>query len=174
MRRFVILAFALVALIGAPGEASAVLGHSFGIGLHYLRNISELDEDLDDGEGGFDQNSFGLIGSYQFGMPLVTLEGNVEYVMDYVGSDHGLIEPSAYVLTSGLLYLGAGIGIGYIDGDWQSDPFYALRGGVNFGLAGLALDVYASYRFQQDEEIEDLTGEDLDSLTLAAVFRFGG
>jgi hypothetical protein len=174
MRRFVILTSALVALLGVPKEASAIIGHSFGIGLHYLRNISELDEDLDDGEGGLDQNSFGLLGSYQFGMPLLTLEGNLEYVPDYIGSDHGLVEPSFYVLTNGLIYFGGGIGIGYIDGDWQSDPFYALRAGVNLGVGGIGLDVYGSYRFQEDEEIEDLTGEDLDSLTFAAVFRFGG
>jgi hypothetical protein len=41
-------------------------------------------------------------------------------------------------------------------------------------VGGIGLDVYGSYRFQEDEEIEDLTGEDLDSLTFAAVFRFGG
>jgi len=169
MKRFAVIVLAVFALTWAPQEASAIVGTSLGVGLHYLRNIG----DLGDAEG-LDQNSFGLIGSFQFGMPLVTLEGNVEYVPDYVGSDHGLIEPSAYILTSGLIYFGGGIGIGYINDEWQSDPFYALRAGVNFGLGGISLDTYATYRFQSDDEIEDLTGEDLDSLTLAAVFRFGG
>ena len=150
------------------------MGHSLGIGLHYLRNIGELDSELDDGEGGLDQNSFGFIGSYQFGLPLITLEGNVEYVPDYIGSDHGLIEPSAFILSSGLIYLGGGIGIGHIDGEWQDEPFYAIRAGVNFGLGGLSLDTYATYRFQGDDQLEEVTGEDLDSVTIAAVFRFGG
>ena len=169
MKRFAVIASAVGALICAPGEASAIVGHSFGIGLHYLRNLADLQE----GEG-FDENSFGMIGSYQFGMPLVTFEGNLEYMMDYVGSDHGLVEPSAYVLTNGRIYFGGGIGIGYIDGEWQSDPFYALRAGMNFGLGEVHADVYTSYRFQSDDNIEDLTGEDLDSLTFAGVLRFGG
>ena len=169
MKRFAVIASAVAALICAPGEASAIVGHSFGIGLHYLRNLADLQE----GEG-FDENSFGMIGSYQFGMPLVTLEGNVEYVPNFLGTDHGLVEPSAYLVTSGLIYFGGGIGIGYIDGNWQSDPFYALRLGVNLSLGGLGLDVYTTYRFQQDDDVEELTGEDLDSLTFAGVLRFGG
>jgi hypothetical protein len=64
--------------------------------------------------------------------------------------------------------------IGYTDGDWQKNPFYALRAGVQFPLGGLALDGYASYRLQKNKEIEDITGEDLDSITFAALLRFGG
>jgi len=169
MKRFVIMVSAIAALMCAPGQASAIVGHSFGAGLHYLRSLGNLDE-----KGGLDENNFGVIGSYQFGMPILTVEGNVEYVPNFLGTDHGLVEPSAYLITSGLIYFGAGIGIGYIDGNWQSDPFYALRAGVNLSLGGLGIDVYTTYRFQQDDDIEDLTGEDLDSLTFAGVLRFGG
>jgi hypothetical protein len=173
MKRFILAAAVTSAVLGstliAPREASALVGSSLGIGLHYLRNLGELE--TDDGDFEFDENSFGFIGSYQFGMPLITIEANVEYVIDYLGTDESLIEPSIYAVTSGLIYFGVGAGIGHIDGEWQDDPFYALRGGVNFGLGGLSLDVYTTYRFQKDDELEELTGEDLDSLTFAAVLR---
>ena len=60
----------------------------------------------------------------------------------------------------------------HTDGDWQDHPFYALRGGVDLPLGGMALDAYATYQFQDGGELENLTGEDLDSLTFAAILRF--
>jgi hypothetical protein len=89
-----------------------------------------------------------------------------------LGSDDDLFEPSAYLLFGSMIYGGAGIGIGHINGDWQSDPFYALRLGVDFPIGKLSGDVYGTYRFQKDDDLEDLTGEDLDSVTLAGVLRY--
>jgi hypothetical protein len=150
-------------------SATSYAGGSIGGGIHYLRNLG----DISTSTVNLDQNSFSLIGSYQHGLALLKVEGNLEYIFNYIGTNNSMWEPSAYVLTSGLIYGGAGIGIGYIDGDWQNDPFYALRLGVNFGLAGLALDVYGTYRFQNDSDLKALTGEDLNSVTFAALVRFG-
>ena len=35
--------------------------------------------------------------------------------------------PQGWALVGSVLYGGAGIGIGNFDGEWQDDPFYALR-----------------------------------------------
>lgn len=164
----------IVLLMGTTlmtGAANA--GGSLGGGLHYLRNLGDI---TDDGAIDLNQNSIGLIGSYQYDIRMFKLEGNVEYIFDYVGTGHAMWEPSAYGLF-GLgalpLYAGAGIGIGYTDDQWQQNPFYALRAGVNLPLGQMGLDLFATYRFQSDTDLKNLTGEDLDSLTFAGVLRFG-
>jgi len=170
MKRFLV-ALLLVATVMATPAISSAAGMTFGAGLHYLYNMGDIDEaeELD-----LSKNSFGLIGSLMFNAGLINVEGQVEYIFDYLGSDESMTIPSAWALIGGLIYGGAGIGIGYIDGDWQSDPFYALRAGVNLPLGGLGLDMYATFQFWSDDELEDLTGDDLDSLTFAAILRFGG
>ena len=163
----------LVASVLVTWTGAANAGGSIGGGIHYLRNLGDI---TDDGAIDLNQNSIGLIGSYQYDMRMFKVEGDVEYIFDYVGTGNPMWEPSAWGLV-GLgtlpLYAGAGIGIGYTDNEWQQNPFYALRAGVNVPLAKMGLDVYATYRFQSDTELKNLTGEDLDSLTFAAVLRFG-
>ncbi len=106
---------------------------------------------------------------------MLRIEGDVEWIPDYLGSDSSLWQPSAYAfLPLGLLYGGVGIGIGYLDGDWASSPWYGLRAGVDFGLAGLALDGFISYRFQSADFGDEIGKLDLDALTLGAQIKFGG
>lgn|GEM_PF-672660 len=161
----------LMASTFVTGAANA--GGSLGAGLHYLRNLGDIS---DNGINDLSQDSFSLIGSYQMDMRMFKLEGNVEYIFDYVGTGEAMWEPSVYGLV-GLgalpLYAGAGIGIGYTNDEWQQNPFYALRAGVNLPLNKIGLDFYATYRFQSDTDLKNLTGEDLDSLTFAGVVRFG-
>jgi len=164
----------IVLLMGSTLMAGAAnAGGSLGAGIHYLRNLGDI---TDDGAVDLNQNSVGLIGSYQYDMRMFKVEGNVEYIFDYVGTGHPMWEPSLYGLF-GLgalpLYAGAGIGIGYTDNQWQQNPFYALRAGVNLPLGKMGLDLFATYRFQSDTDLKNLTGEDLDSLTFAGVLRFG-
>ena len=80
--------------------------------------------------------------------------------------------PSGWALLGSMIYAGAGMGIGHIDGEWQSDPFYALRAGVNLPLMAFKLDLYGTYNFWNNDDFKDATGEDLDSITFAAVLRF--
>ena len=162
-----------VLLIVAAASTTATIanaaGTSIGAGLHYLRNLGDIDEDesLD-----LTKDSFGLIGSVKSNFGLLSLDAQVEYIFDYAGTDEAMVIPAAYLLAGNFIYGGAGIGIGHFDGEWQSDPFYALRAGVNLPLGGLSLDAYGTYLFWSDDDLEDLTGEDLDSVTLAAVLRF--
>ena len=140
-----------------------------GGGIHYLRTLGDIS---DDGAIDLNQDSFSIIGSGMSDMGMLKVEGQVEYIFDYLGTGHEMWLPSAWLLAGSMIYGGAGIGIGHTDGDWQTNPFYALRAGVNVPLGGMALDGYASYQFQSDADLKNLTGEDLDSITFAALLRF--
>ena len=86
--------------------------------------------------------------------------------------------PSAYgFLDIGMIYGGVGIGIGYNSADgagWASNPWYGLRAGVEFGLGGLALDGFLSYRFQSASFVDGVQNANLDAFTLGAQVKFGG
>jgi hypothetical protein len=160
----IIVSLLFAGVIGAPAQA----GHRLGGGVEYLKTLGDI-KDTEE----FDSNAFGFLGSYQYSAGLFKIEGDVEWVPDFGGSSKSLFQPQAYVLIGGLIYGGAGIGTGYIDGDWWSDPFYALRAGVDFTLGGLDLDAFALYRFQDVEYLEGFGKSDLDSITFGAVVRFG-
>ena len=147
--------------------ASADAGIRFGGGLHYLRTVGEIKDSPE-----FDENSVGFMGSVLFTQTLLRLEADVEYIPVF-GIDKAMFQPQAYAMVGDFIYGGVGIGIGYIDGDWQSNPFYALRAGVDFFLAGLDLDVFASYRFQKANDLENLGSDDLNSITFGVLLRFG-
>jgi hypothetical protein len=159
-----ILAAVSMLLPVAVGVAEA---GRLGGGVHYLRTLGDIEDH------GFDSNAFSILGSYQFAGPLLKFEADVEYVWDLFGTDEGAWLPQAYVLVGGLIYGGAGIGMTYFDGDWSSDPYYNLRAGVDLPLGGMGLDVFATYQFWSDDDLKDLTGDDLDSVTFAALLRFG-
>ncbi|HEU4366504.1 MAG TPA: hypothetical protein VFT13_13690 [Candidatus Krumholzibacteria bacterium] len=161
----ILSALLAAAMLSAATANTAHAGSSLGGGVHYLRNLGDIKDN------GYDENSFSILGSYQLSGPLLAFEADLEYIFDYAGTDEAMWEPSAWLLAGGFIYGGVGIGIGYIDGDWQDEPFYALRGGVALPLGSLGLDLFATYRFQNDEAFEDLTGDDLDSVTFGAVLR---
>jgi hypothetical protein len=156
------LTSAMLSICWAPQTQA----NSIGAGVHYLRAVGNFDDDDE-----IDRDNFGVLGSLQFGASMFKLEANTEFVFDYLGTDETLIKPSAYVLIGSVLYGGAGIGIGYLNEDWESDPFYALRAGVDIPFGKLSGDIYATYRFQESEDLEDLP-EDLDSATLSGVLRY--
>lgn len=161
----VLIAAAL--LFSSIGTAHAAM--SLGGGIHYLRTLGDIS---DDGAIDLNQDSFSILGSLQSPMGPLKVEGQVEYIFDYLGTGHEMWLPSAWGLLGNTIYGGAGIGIGHTDGDWQNNPFYALRAGVVIPLGGLKLDGYATYQFQSDQDLKNLTGEDLDSITFAALIRF--
>jgi len=159
------ISIALCALTLAVWAVTAGAQARLGGGVHYLRNLGEIKD------FGYENSSMSILGSLQGG-GLLKLEADVEYIFDYAGTDEPMWEPSAWLLIGGPLYAGAGIGIGRFDGEWQENPFYALRAGVDVPLAGTWLDLFSSYRFQKDQQFEELTGEDLDSMTFGAILRF--
>lgn len=157
-------------LIATSVPASAQ--HRLGAGLHYLRNLGDITDTPVDSLD-FSQDSFGIVGSYQYDGGIAKLEADLEYIFDHVGTGEAMWEPSIWGLVGTMLYGGIGMGIGYTDGEWQQNPFYALRAGTNLSFATFGLDLFATYRFQSNEDLENLTGEDLDSITFAALVRFG-
>ena len=164
-RQTAVTAFAVVlATLAMTAPASE---GSIGAGIHYLKTVGDIKDDSN-----WDKNALGFIGSFQHGAGLLKLEGDVEWVNDYGGTDHSMIEPQAYALVGNHLYGGAGIGIGYIDDSWQDSPFYALRAGYALGLTSLTLDGFASYRFQNTKALEGLTSDDLDTVTFGLIARF--
>ena len=157
------LAVALLALAAIAAPAAAGLG----VGVHYLKTVGDIKDSQ-----GFDENALGFIGSFQHGAGMIKLEGDVEWVDDYMGSDHSMIEPQAYALLGRNIYAGAGMGIGYLDDKWQNHPFYALRAGYALPLTALTLDGFASYRFQKSDDLQGLTSDDLDTVTFGVIARF--
>jgi hypothetical protein len=160
-------ALAAVLLLTPALVNTAAAGSNVGVGLHYLRNLADIKDSND-----FDKNAFSIIGSYQWAGPLIKVEGDLEYIFDMYGSGNSGWAPQAYVLAGGLIYGGVGMGIYYTDGDWANDPFYNLRAGVNLGLGGLNLDAFATYQFWSEGDLKDLTGEDFNAVTFAALLRF--
>jgi hypothetical protein len=158
---------ALCVLLTATASR-AQLGLRVGGGIHYLKTVGDIKDTPE-----FDDNAFNLVGSAQLGTGLFKFEADVEWVPDYGGSDKSLWLPQAFVLVGGLVYGGAGIGTGSIDGEWFDKPFYALRAGVDIPLGPVSVDVNANYRFISSDVFETVDNEDLDSITFGAIVRFG-
>jgi hypothetical protein len=159
---------ALVALILVSGGSfeGARCGHRLGGGLRYLTTLGDI-KDVPE----WDPNAFGFIASYQYDFSLIKIEGDVEWILDYGGSDKSLIQPQAWLVVGNLIYGAGGIGMSYFDGDWFDDPFYGLRAGTNLTLLGLNFDAFASYQFQDTKVFDEIDQEDLDALTFGLILR---
>ena len=167
MKKLLIALLAVVTVVASAGASSAG-GLSLGGGIHYLRNVNDIDKSGVE----LDKNSVGFVGSVLADVSILRLDGQVEYINNYAGSDESMWIPQAWALIGTVLYAGAGIGIGNFDGEWQDDPFYGLRAGVNIPLGAVGLDTYATYLFWNDDAFAEVTDEDLDSVTFAALLRF--
>ena len=165
--RFVILLAVASCVLTTAGTCPAHGETRLGGGIHYVRTLGDIKDD-----SRFDNDAYNIMGSLQFSGGLLTLEADVEWIPNYGGSDKSLWQPQAYLLLGGFIYGGVGIGIGHFDGEWQNDPFYALRAGVDFPLGPLYLDVNVNYRFQSTKVFEDLDEIDTDAVTFSAVVRF--
>jgi hypothetical protein len=163
-----------IALVLAASPAAAV-EHRLGAGVHYWKTLAELE---DDGFNLTDEEGFSFILSYQFvPVRLLKLEVDFEYFPEGFGgsaSGEDALSPQVYVLLGGKLYAGAGVGVvysdGYSTGDNPTDPFYALRVGVDIPLLPrrARLDLNANYQFDQWNQYEQA---DTDTITLGGMIR---
>jgi hypothetical protein len=151
-----------------PAEGHTTV-HRFGLGLHYLHNLGTIENTA---LINVHRDNFGILGSYQFNPLIFKAEIDGEYIFDYLNTNNDLFQPSLWLLAGGLVYGGAGIGIGYIDGDWQDRPFYGLRLGANLQITRFDVDVFTQYRFQSTRQLENVV-DNLDALTFGAQLRFG-
>jgi hypothetical protein len=168
MKRNLTWLAAVLCVLFAATASRAQLGLRLGGGIHYLKTVGDIKDTPE-----FDDNAFNLVGSARMGTGLFKFEADVEWVPDYGGSDKSLWLPQAFVLVGGMLYGGAGIGTGVIDGEWFDKPFYALRAGVDIPLGPVGVDINANYRFIDSSVFESVNSEDFDSITFGAIVRVG-
>jgi hypothetical protein len=164
----VVIAFLAVMTVVATAGTSSAGGVSLGGGIHYLHNVSDIDDNGVD----LDKNNLGFVGSIMGRAGFLNLEGQVEYIHSYLGTEEGLWLPQAWALLGSAVYAGAGIGIGHFHDEWMSDPFYALRAGVNLPLGPVGLDMYGTYQFWNSDAFDEVNHDDLDAITFAALLRF--
>jgi len=113
-----------------------------------------------------------LLGA-KLGLGLITIEGDSEWALDYGGSDHTLWLPQVFALVGlRFIYLGAGIGIGYLNQEWFDHPTYSLRAGLILPLGPVAVDLNANYQFMNSSAFDAVDSEDLDSITFGAIVWF--
>ena len=168
MKRKSIWTIAALCVLFAATSSRAQLGLQLGGGVHYVKTVGDIKDSPE-----FDSNDFNLVAAAKVGLGILKCEGDVEWIPDYGGSSESLWLPQVFVLGGGLIYGGAGIGTGYIDGEWFDSPFYALRVGVHLPLVVVSVDINADYRFMDSSVLEDVDSEDLDSVTFGAVIWFG-
>jgi len=164
-RLFCLLVVSLIVAgtLTVPAQARGRIG----AGAEYMKTLGDI-KDTEE----FDPDAVAFLGSYQMDLELFKVEGDVEFVLDFGGSGKALILPQAYALLGDFVYGGVGIGTVTFDGEWASDPFYALRAGVNLGLDSMEVDVYGLYRFLDTDVFEDFGDQNLDSITFCAQVRF--
>ena len=152
----------------ATGAQSQDKRHFVGGGVNYLKTVGDIKDDND-----WDSDALSYVGSYQFkANRALKLAAEIEYVPDVGPNDDAVWQPQGYLLLGSSIYAGAGIGIGYIDGEWNDDPFYALRAGLELPLGRiLFLDINANYRFVKMSALEDLDSDDADQVTFGAALR---
>ena len=93
MKRVFVSLLALLMIAGSAGVSSAA-GLSFGGGIHYLRNLGDIDESGVD----LDKNSIGILGSVMGSVAMFKLEGQVEFINDYAGTDEAMWIPQGWAL----------------------------------------------------------------------------
>jgi len=168
MKRYLVWVIAALCVLFTATASRAQLGLRLGGGIHYLKTVGDIKDTPE-----FDDDAFNFVASAQLGTGLFKFEADIEWVPDYGGSDESLWLPQAFALIGGMIYGGAGIGTGSIDGEWFDKPFYALRAGVDIPLGPVGVDINANYRFMDTSVFEDIDNEDFDSITFGAIVRFG-
>lgn len=169
-----LLLLGLVLALGlAPAQAFAA-DHFLGGGLEYWRTVDGL-PGTGDVEGIEDDGSSWVL-SYQYRPAgLFRFELDLEYFEDgFAGSTETAIAPQAFVLVGKGIYGGIGAGFTFSDGldNDVSDPFYMGRLGFEFSLLGpIKLDLHATYRFDDWDQLEDID-LDTDTYTFGAYIRF--
>lgn len=162
----ILIVLSLVTVIASAQQAEG--GRmQFGAGAHYMKTVGDVKNSAQ-----FDSDALNLLVAGRMGLGLIGLEFDSEWALDYGGSSKTLWIPQAFATVGSLIYGAAGIGSGYVDGEWFDRPVYTLRAGVNLPLGGLSADVNANYQFMNTKALENLNSEDLDSVTVGATLWF--
>ena len=150
----------------------ALAEHRIGGGAHYWRTLEDI---YADGLG-IDEDGLAYLGSYQYVVcPYFKIEADLEiFPEDFGGSVDTVFAPQIFGLVGSGFYGGVGVGTMIAGGKFSSDPFFAIRAGLEVELLPrIRLDINANYHFMEFEGIKTV-GEDVstDSVTLGAMLRY--
>jgi hypothetical protein len=161
-----VVVLSLVSVIASAQQAEG--GRmQLGAGAHYMKTVGDVKNSPE-----FNSDALNLLVAGRMGLGPIGLELDSEWALDYGGSSKTLWMPQAFASVGGLVYGAAGIGSGYVDGEWFDRPVYTLRAGVNLPLGRFAADVNANYQFMNTKVLENLNSKDLDSVTIGATLWF--
>jgi hypothetical protein len=165
MRQFLVTALILaLSATLAPAQQNRI-----GAGAHYWKTLDKIDSEH------FDESGLGWVVSYQRkGGEWTKLELDLEILPDgYGGSTNTAYSPQLFLLIGKGVYVGAGVGIDYLNDEFADEPFYILRLGFDVPLLpSLFLDVNANYQFLEFKDIKTLDETiDTDVITLGAQLR---
>ncbi len=169
MRHLIIILLTGLLLFGGVAT-SAADPHQAGVGIHYWFTLDDIDTQED-----FDEDGFNWVFSYKYQNSPIGFIGDLEVTDQEIAGDSDLVlSPQVFVIVGSFLYGGVGIGLHYTDSDF-SDPFYALKAGLNMEILEefLYLDMSLNYRFDNwdyDAVKEDV---DTDTVTLGVTARIG-
>ncbi|MBN1674226.1 MAG: hypothetical protein JXR37_24470 [Kiritimatiellae bacterium] len=174
MNRFLLLSVACVVVLAATTGFGELRTYRVGAGVHYWKALEDLKDELPD----VDEDGMAWLILYEI-VPtsLLKFELDLEVFPEGFGGylDEAVYSPQGYILFGPSLYIGAGGGTVYADGEW-GDAFFALRAGVEFELIQhLFLDIHANYLMgtweQTVETVEDPASIDVNSLTLGGTIK---
>jgi len=158
---------ALALLLGSLLTYAETDVHRFGAGANYWVAVDDVEVD------NIDDNGLSYFLSYQYRPSLIGLQLDMEIMPDMYAGD--AYAPAAYVVVGGWLYAALGVGIVNYDGDWEEDPFFALKAGLDLELLpSVYLDLGVSYRVESTVDLDDAVDNiDTDTIFLGAAARFG-
>ena len=162
-----VVVVALVFCVLLVPMASAAI--QVGAGAHYWTTVDNIDFENVDEDGVSYYASVLLFAEY-----LLRVELDLEQLdAGYRGAEKTVYAPAAYVVLGKSLYVAAGIGGYFSDGDFHEDEFYALRVGFEMNLFhSVYLDVNANYRFDDwGDDDEVLKNIDTETVTLGGAIR---
>ena len=115
----------------------------------------------------------GYLVSYQYQPTLFGLELAVDILPDRVGEN--TYSPHAMVFVGRGFFVAGGIGLAYADSSFADQPFYLVKGGVNWELLpNLYVELSAQYRFREWADLEDEEKDfDTDTVFLGGAVRLG-
>ena len=161
----------LTGLLLFGGAATAVAEpHQAGVGIHYWFTLDDIDAQED-----FDEDGFNWVFSYKYQNSPIGFIADLEVADQEIAGESDLVlSPQVFVIAGSFLYGGLGVGVHYTDSNF-SDPFFALRAGLNMEIIEefLYVDVNLNYRFDNwdyDAVQEDV---DTDTVTLGITARIG-
>lgn len=163
-----LLGIGLLALIVLGRPSSGDVVHRLGAGATYWVSIKEIPENKD-----WERSQVGYLLSYQYQPALFGLELAMDILPDRFGEN--TYSPHVMVFVGRGFFVAGGIGLAYADSSFADQPFYLVKGGVNWELLpNLYVELSAQYRFREWADLEDEKKDfDTDTVFLGGAVRLG-